>query len=98
MTSALLPFIERAGRYALHRRGFESRTVHTSLADVHAYQADGRGELPTMTVLHGIGSGATAFGAVLARVRPHVRRLVAPDLPGHGFSGAPSSTMTPEAL
>jgi pimeloyl-ACP methyl ester carboxylesterase len=98
MKSRLLPLVERAGRFALNRRGFASRTVHTPLATLHAYDASGDGQLPTLTVLHGIGSGATAFGATLARIRPHVRRLVALDLPGHGFSAAPSTTLTPESL
>jgi pimeloyl-ACP methyl ester carboxylesterase len=98
MKSRLLPLVERAGRFALNRRGFASRTVPTPLAELHAYEALGFGDLPTVTVLHGIGSGATAFGATLAGIRPHVRRLVALDLPGHGFSGAPEATLTPEAL
>jgi pimeloyl-ACP methyl ester carboxylesterase len=98
MRSRLLPFVERAGRFALNRRGFVSRTVHTPLAALHAYEARGYGALPPITVLHGIGSGATAFGATLARIRPHVRRLVALDLPGHGFSAAPATILTPEAL
>jgi pimeloyl-ACP methyl ester carboxylesterase len=98
MKSRFLPFVERAGRFALNRRGFASRRVPTPLADLHAYEARGFGELPTVTILHGIGSGATAFGATLARLRPHVRRLVALDLPGHGFSAAPETTLTPEAL
>jgi pimeloyl-ACP methyl ester carboxylesterase len=72
--------------------------VYTPLAELHAYEARGFGQLPTVTVLHGIGSGATAFGATLARIRPHVRRLVALDLPGHGFSGSPEKTLTPDVL
>ena len=98
MRSPFLPAFERAARYALHRRGFESRTVTTRLTTLHSYEAEGFGELPTTVVLHGIGSGATAFGAMLARLRPHVRRLVAPDLPGHGFSGCPADQVTPRAL
>jgi pimeloyl-ACP methyl ester carboxylesterase len=68
------------------------------LTALHVYDAEGFGALPTTVVLHGIGSGATAFGAMLARLRPHVRRLVAPDLPGHGFSGSPEDRVTPQAL
>jgi pimeloyl-ACP methyl ester carboxylesterase len=98
MKARLLPLVERAGRFALNRRGFASRSVSTPLAELHAYEARGYGELPTITVLHGIGSGATAFGATLARIRPHVQRLVALDLPGHGFSAAPEATLTPEVL
>jgi pimeloyl-ACP methyl ester carboxylesterase len=58
----------------------------------------GYGTLPAVVVLHGIGSAATSFGPTLARLRPHVRRLIAPDLPGHGFSGAPAGRLTPETL
>src|SRR5262245_19476061 len=98
MKSRLLPLVERAGRFALNRRGFASRTVYTPLAALHAYEASGQGELPTITVLHGIGSGATAFGPTLARLRSHVRRLVALDLLGDGFSAASDITLTPETL
>jgi pimeloyl-ACP methyl ester carboxylesterase len=98
MKPDLLPIVERAGRFALHRRGFQSRTVSTPLADVHAYEAAGAGTLPTTVVLHGIGSSATSFGRMLLRLRPHVRRIIAVDLPGHGFSAAPSGRVTPETL
>jgi pimeloyl-ACP methyl ester carboxylesterase len=98
MKQDLLPIVERAARFALHRNGFRSRTVPTPLADVHVYESVGEGSLPTMVVLHGIGSNATAFGRLLMRLRPHVRRVIAPDLPGHGFSGTPVGRVTPEAL
>src|SRR5579859_2458710 len=98
MKSRILPAFERAGRYALNRRGFESRVVETERARLHAYEAAGQGEMPTIVVLHGIGSGATAFGATLLRIRPHVRRIVALDLPAHGFSSPPSVHLTPETL
>jgi pimeloyl-ACP methyl ester carboxylesterase len=94
----LLAFVEQAGRFALHRRGFESRTISTPLAAVHAYEARGGGPLPPAIVIHGIGSSATSFAPVLMRLRPHVRRVVGLDLPGHGFSGAPTARVTPEAL
>jgi pimeloyl-ACP methyl ester carboxylesterase len=98
MKPDLLPLVERAGRFALNRRGFQSRTVPTPLAEIHAYEAAGDGTLPTTVVLHGIGSSATSFGRMLLRLRPHVRRVVALDLPGHGFSGPPFGRVTPETL
>jgi pimeloyl-ACP methyl ester carboxylesterase len=98
MKPDLLPIVERAARFALNQRGFQSRTVPTPLAEIHAYDAPGDGKLPTIVVLHGIGSSATSFGRMLTRLRPHVRRVVALDLPGHGFSATPVGRVTPDTL
>ena len=98
MKVGLLSAVEHGARFVLNRNGFDSRTVPTAAGPLHAYDAEGRGSLPTTVILHGLGSAATSFGPVLSRMRPHARRLVAPDLPGHGFSGAPSVRLTPEAL
>jgi pimeloyl-ACP methyl ester carboxylesterase len=93
----LLPAIERLGRRALNRRGIESRWVETRLGKMHVYDARGSGRLPTVVLFHGISSGATAFGAVLARLLRHVERVIAPDYPGHGFSQH-QGRLTAEAL
>jgi pimeloyl-ACP methyl ester carboxylesterase len=95
---SLLSLAEHAGRAVLRRRGFASRTVRTAHADLHVYDAPGHGSLPPVVMVHGLGSAATPFGPVLARVRPHVRRVVAPELPGHGFSDAPTVRLTPEVV
>jgi len=98
MQPVLLPLAERLGRFALRRRGFESRWVNTPHGQVHAYEARGSGTLPPAIVLHGLGSGATPFAPVLERLRREVRRVVAPDFPGHGLSPDPGVRLTPEAL
>ncbi len=94
----LLPMAQRVGRFALNRRGLESCEVRTRVGRLHAYDGRGPGDLPPVVVLHGIGSAATPFGPVLARLLPHARRVTAPEMPGHGFSDAPSVALTPEAL
>lgn len=91
----LLPAVEHGARLFLNRSGFESRFGPGRL---HAFDARGQGTLPTTVVLHGLGSAATSFGPLLTRLRPHARRVIAPDLPGHGFSDAPAGKMTPTAL
>lgn len=91
----LLPAVEHGARLFLNRSGFESRYCSGRL---HAFDARGQGTLPTTVVLHGLGSAATSFGPLLTRLRPHARRVIAPDLPGHGFSEAPAGKMTPAAL
>jgi pimeloyl-ACP methyl ester carboxylesterase len=95
---ALLLVAERFGRRALRASGIQSRFVETKLARQHVYDGGGGGPLPTVVVLHGISSSATPFAGVLRRLRPHVRRVVAPEAPGHGFSGQPRESMTPENL
>lgn len=94
----LLTVVERAARFLLNRQGFASRRVDTAAGGLHVYDAAGRGPLPTMVVLHGLGSAATSFGPLLTRLRPHTRRVVAPELPGHGFSASPRSRLTPDAF
>jgi pimeloyl-ACP methyl ester carboxylesterase len=94
----LLYAVEHGARFVLNRRGFESRVVPVGPGRMHAFDAPGSGSLPTTVVLHGLGSSAISFGPLLTRIRPHARRVVAPDLPGHGFSEAPSGRLTPEGL
>jgi pimeloyl-ACP methyl ester carboxylesterase len=98
VSMALLPLVERAARRALNRSGLQSRVVRTTIADHHVYDARGKGSLPTIVVLHGISSAATAFAPVIQRLRPHVRRVLAPDAPGHGFSSGPFEPLTPDSL
>ncbi len=94
----LIPLAERLGRRALRRRGVDTRWVETPQGTVHVYDAPGGGSLPTTVLLHGIGSAATPFGPVLARLRPNMKRVVAPDYPGHGFSSDSRTPLDPTAL
>jgi pimeloyl-ACP methyl ester carboxylesterase len=94
----LLPMAERLGRLALQRRGVVSRRVATRLGNLHVYDGRGSGELPTTVLLHGIGSAATPFGPVLEHLRRDVRRVLAPEYPGHGFSDDADVRLTPDAL
>lgn len=94
----LLPLAERVARVALRRRGFTTRTLDLGDASIHVYEANGTGALPPIVILHGIGSAAAAFARVLAGLLPHASRIIAPEMPGHGFSPAPHGVMTPERL
>jgi pimeloyl-ACP methyl ester carboxylesterase len=94
----LLPLAERLTRRALNAQGIRSRLVDTAIAPLHVYDARGAGPLPTIVVLHGISSSASAFAPLLARLRRSARRVLAPEAPGHGFSGDPAHPLTPETL
>jgi pimeloyl-ACP methyl ester carboxylesterase len=96
--AGLLSAVERGARFIMNRRGFESRTVQTAAGTVHAYDGAGPSTSSTIVVLHGLGSTASSFGPLLNWIRPYVRRVVALDLPGHGFSAMPRNRLTPGGL
>jgi pimeloyl-ACP methyl ester carboxylesterase len=97
MKPVVLPLAERLGRFDMRRRGVRSRWLSAPHASLHLYDARGSGDLPATTLLHGIGSQAMQFGPLLHKLRPYVRRVVAPDSPGHGFSH-PADSLTPDVL
>ncbi|AKF10185.1 alpha/beta fold hydrolase [Sandaracinus amylolyticus] len=93
-----LPIAERLARAALRARGIRGRMIDTPVGRVNVYEGRGAGTLPPVVVVHGIGSAGAPFGPVLARLLPHVRSVVAPELPGHGFSAPPHRALTPDTL
>ncbi len=73
----------------LRLRGFTSRHVTTSVGRVHVVASNGRGDGPPVVVLHGIAASSVHFWQVLPGLRRRSRRVLALDLPGHGFSDVP---------
>ena len=100
MASRFLPAAEHLSRFVLHRRGLGSRTVRVRGLDLHVYDGAGAGTLPPVVLLHGLGAGGGSFGAMVTALRPHVRRVIIPELPGHGFSARPAggAPITPDLL
>ena len=98
MASRFLPVAEKLARFAMNRRGMTSRWVEVAGVRLHVYDGRGGGTLPPMVLLHGLGSAGAAFSGIVARLRPHVSRLVIPELPGHGFSTRGDRAVTPELL
>lgn len=73
----------------LRLRGWRRRHVRTAVGRVHLIEARGRGRLPTVVVLHGLSAAGSHYGPLLERLRRDVARVIAPDLPAHGFSDTP---------
>jgi pimeloyl-ACP methyl ester carboxylesterase len=90
----LLGHVIEAGLAAL---GYRSRVVATREARVRVLERAGRGDLPSIVVLHGLGSQGIDQLPLLQRLAPHVRRVLAPDFPGHGASEAPRNERDREA-
>ena len=69
--------------------GLESRWVETSMGALHVLDGPGEGELPPVVLLHGLGARATHFRFVIRDLLPHHRRIIVPDMLGHGLSHVP---------
>lgn len=82
----------------LQLRGFRSRTIPTSVGGVHVLDAPGYGDGPPIVVLHGISASSVHFLGVLPALLRHSRRVIAPDMPGHGFSEVPAAGVNAETL
>jgi pimeloyl-ACP methyl ester carboxylesterase len=82
----------------LRAKGFKSVHAPTDVGTMHALAAPGWGPLPTIVLLHGLGSAAIHLGPLLDPLRKHTRAVVALDLPGHGDSEVPPDGLTPESL
>jgi len=83
--------VEHLLRRWLHTAGFASHHVETPAGRLHYYDTGARtGEGPVLAVLHGVSSGATLMAPILRRLGLRFDRVIAVDMPGHGFSAAPA--------
>ncbi len=100
MTSRILPAAERLSRFAMRQRGLASVTRRVRGFDLHIYDGPGEGALPPVVLIHGLGAGGGSFGPMVTALRREVRRVVVPELPGHGFSARPDegARVTPEVV
>lgn len=78
--------------------GYKSHMMKTSVAEQHYYNIPGRGNLPPVVILHGIGTGNSSFYTMFSALRRHTKRIIAPEAPGHGFSLPPTVDLNPEVL
>ncbi|MBX3269090.1 MAG: alpha/beta hydrolase [Sandaracinaceae bacterium] len=98
MLSQLPRLADRVLLEGLKLRGYRSVRVPTSVGKLHAIEARGGGDLPPIVVLHGLSAAGQYYENLMSRVRPHVRRVVAPDLPGHGYSELPARGLNHDTL
>ncbi len=76
-------------RARLRSRGYASVPLSTRRGLVHAMRAEGDGLGPPLVVLHGLAAAGHFYRSVFEPMRPFVRSVIAPDLPGHGKSPLP---------
>ena len=97
------PFDPRAGFFehailaALRLAGCESHNVETTAGRIHVLSVKGEGPGAPVVLLHGFSSACVHYGALIQHLRRHVRAVIAPDAPAHGFSDEPRK-IDPAAL
>lgn len=77
-------------RARLRAKGYVSEPVATRLGHVQLLRARGDGLHPPLVVLHGLAAAGHYYESVFEPMRPFVRAVLAPDLPGHGKSVLPA--------
>ena len=70
-------------------RGYRSRYVATSVGRLHVLERRARRSGPSIVLVHGLSAGAVHFYPLLRHLHDAADRVIAPDLPGHGFSEPP---------
>lgn len=86
---------DHAARFVMLNRGYRAERIATGRGVIHALVHESKGVLPPLTVLHGWSSMGAHQIFVVRRLRRLVKRVVLPDLPGHGWSEAPAP-LTPK--
>ena len=81
-------------RAAYHGFGLESRYVIVRGHALHYYESRAHKQPRTLVFLHGLGTSASTWAFALPRLRT-LGRIIAPDLPGFGYSRLPEPSFVP---
>jgi pimeloyl-ACP methyl ester carboxylesterase len=94
--SKLLDVHQRLVRSRLNRKGLKSCYHGPAGNRIHAYTYRGQNEGIPFVLIHGLGTHASAYAPLLERLCPHAKSIMAPELPGHGFSDLPRPIPSPK--
>jgi pimeloyl-ACP methyl ester carboxylesterase len=84
-------------RARLRARGYVTERIETRRGPIQLLRARGVGLCPPLVVLHGLAAAGHFYDGVFDPMRPFVRAVLAPDLPGHGKSPL-AGHVSPEEL
>lgn len=75
--------------------GGKARRARAAGLSLNIMDIPGAGSGPPLLLVHGFsGSAASQYATLVRHLQSRFRRIVAPDLPGHGFSEVPPSGLT----
>src|SRR6476661_172583 len=82
----LISSFQQVTRRMLVARGVRSEMVDVAGQPLHHYDLKGSGKGPPVLLVHGLGGAANGFARVFFGLAKRFERVLAVDLPGHGFS------------
>ncbi|MDC0709744.1 alpha/beta fold hydrolase [Stigmatella sp. ncwal1] len=82
----LMGGVQKMTRQMLVARGVRSTVRTVGGQSVHSYELKGQGKGPPVVLVHGLGGSANGFSRVMFPLGRRFSRVLALDLPGHGFS------------
>jgi pimeloyl-ACP methyl ester carboxylesterase len=82
----LISGLQEVTRRMLVARGVRSGMVDVAGQPLHHYELKGTGKGPTVLLVHGLGGTANGFARVFFGLAKRFERVLAVDMPGHGFS------------
>lgn len=94
----MLTVVERLALPYLRATGWSSRYVSTRAGRLHVLELEGQGKLPPVVLMHGITSNGVTLAGLAKKLAPYVSRVLAPDMPAHGFSAVPKDGLTPRSM
>lgn len=86
---------QKALRRFLVARGVGSNVIGVGGTAIHYYDVRGEGSGPPVLLVHGLGGSANGFFRIFNGLAKRFSRILAPDLPGHGFSPLPPTGPLP---
>ncbi len=93
-----MTIVDRFQVQALRPFGAQDGFIATAVGRAHVIDIPGRGPLPPVLLMHGLASAAADFYPLIRRLRHHVRRILAVDMPGHGLSDTPRVGMSADSM
>ncbi|MEZ4410517.1 MAG: alpha/beta fold hydrolase [Polyangiales bacterium] len=95
----MLMIADRVALTTLRAQGYRRRHVATPVGRVHMLERKGRaGWMPPIVVLHGVSAAGVRYAPLLRALAHGTGRVIAPDMPGHGFSDVPVEGLRPDTL
>lgn len=94
--------LERMSLHKLKEHAAQSEWIEIDHVRIHQIclpdHRPNAGHLPSITLVHGLGSNAGSYGKLMKYAHPHFKRILAPSAPAHGMSPYHPCVEDPEAL